>query len=112
MSHFAKVEDGKVTQVIVAEQDFINTLDGVWLQCSYNTHRNVHRLGGTPFRGNYPSINFVYDSENGVFYPSQPYPSWTLNTDIWDWEPPTPEPEYQPNGWYWDEASTSWARVD
>jgi hypothetical protein len=111
MSHFAKVQDGIVTNVIVAEQDFINTLDGTWIQCSYNTHRNTHKLGGTPLRGNYPSITFIYDNENDVFYPPQPYPSWTLDTDIWDWVPPTPEPEYQPNGWSWDEATTSWVKV-
>ena len=57
MSHFAKVQDSIVTDVIVAEQDFIDTLDGTWIQCSYNTHRNAHKLGGTPLRGNYPSID-------------------------------------------------------
>lgn len=111
MSHFAKVQDGIVTNVIVAEQDFIDTLDGTWIQCSYNTHRNMHKLGGTPLRGNYPSITFIYDNENDVFYPPQPYPSWTLDTSIWDWIAPTPEPEYQPNGWSWDEATTNWVKV-
>ena len=111
MSHFAKIQNGRVSEVIVAEQNFIDTLDGTWVQCSYNTYRNVHKLGGTPLRGNFPSFTYHYDSENDVFYRPQPYASWTLDTNIWDWVPPTPEPEYQPNGWRWNEATTSWARV-
>lgn len=111
MSHFAEIEDGKVVKVIVADQDFIDTLEGTWVQCSYNTIRNTHTLGGTPVRGNFPSSNYVYDSKNDVFYPPQPYPSWTLDTDIWDWEPPTAEPDYEPNGWVWNEATTSWVKV-
>jgi hypothetical protein len=57
MSHFAKVTDGKVTQVIVAEKEFFDTYvdstPGEWIQTSYNTQGGVHKLGGTPLRGNY-----------------------------------------------------------
>ena len=74
MSHFAKIQNGRVSEVIVAEQNFIDTLDGTWVQCSYNTYRNVHKLGGTPLRGNFPSFTYHYDSENDVFYRPQPYP--------------------------------------
>ena len=46
MGHFAKVVDGKVTQVIVAEPEFFDTFTdtspGTWLQTSYNTRGNVH----------------------------------------------------------------------
>jgi len=78
MSHFAKVVDGKVIEVIVAEQDFIDNLDGTWIQTSYNTHGNQHPEG-RPLRGNYAGIGFTYDDTNDVFYAPQPYPSWSLN---------------------------------
>ena len=56
MSHFAKVVDGIVTQVIVAEpeffQTFVDSSPGEWIQTSYNTHGGQHRNGGTPLRSN------------------------------------------------------------
>ena len=89
MSHFAKVCDGKVVQVIVAEQDFFNTFvdtsPGEWIQTSYNTYGGQHPEG-RPLRGNYAGIGFTYDRENDVFYAPQPVPSWTLNTTTWLWE--------------------------
>jgi len=81
MSHFAKVLDGVVIDVIVAEPEFIETYvdpnPGVWIQTSYNTHGNQHPEG-RPLRGNYAGIGYIYDQENDVFYPPAPYPSWIL----------------------------------
>jgi hypothetical protein len=115
MSHFAKVLDGKVTQVIVAEPEFFETFvdssPGSWIQTSYNTIGNTHKLGGTPLRGNYAGLNFTYDATNDVFYAPQPYPSWTLNQSTWSWEAPTPMPTDEKN-YRWDEATTSWKEVD
>jgi hypothetical protein len=110
MSHFAKVLDGKVTQVIVAEPEFFETFvdssPGAWIQTSYNTHGNQHPEG-RPLRGNYAGVGFTYDATNDVFYAPQPFASWTLNQSTWLWEAPTPYPQdgklYQ-----WDEATTSW----
>jgi len=67
MSHYAKIEDGIVTNVIVAEQDFIDTQEVTWVQTSYNTKGGVHVLGGTPLRKNYAGIGFIYDSTLDVF---------------------------------------------
>lgn len=114
MSHFAKVLDGKVTQVIVAEPDFFNTFvdssPGQWIQTSYNTHGNQHKLGGTPLRGNFAGIGFIYDAQNDVFYEPQPYASWTLNQATWLWDAPTPYPQ-DGKKYYWDEATTSWKEL-
>lgn len=112
MSHFAKVLDGKVIQVIVAEQDFfdtfIDTSAGEWIQTSYNTYGNQHPKNNS-LRGNYAGIGFTYDRENDVFYAPQPYPSWTLNQDTWLWESPVPMPT---NGIYkWDEPTLNWVEV-
>jgi hypothetical protein len=119
MSHFAKVENGFVTQVIVAEQDFI---DGgwvgdpsSWVQTSYNTRGGEHLLGGTPLRKNYAGIGMVYDAGRDAFYAPQPYPSWSLNENTCIWEPPTPCPDMVPptettEGTYyiWDEENVNW----
>ena len=88
MSHFAKVEDGIVTQVIVAEQEFVDTQAGIWVQTSYNTHGGQHTLGNTPLRKNYAGIGYTYDSTRDAFYAPQPYASWTLNETSCLWEPP------------------------
>ena len=89
MSHFAKVLDGKVVKVIVAEQEFFNTFidtsPGQWIQTSYNTHGNQHTQGGTPLRGNFAGVGFTYDYENDVFIAPKPYETATLNTDTWLW---------------------------
>jgi hypothetical protein len=92
MAHFAKIEDGIVTQVIVAEQEYINTLEGTWLQTSYNTRMGQHILGGTPLRKNYAGVGMIYDIARDAFYMPQPYPSWTLNEDTCQWESPVPYP--------------------
>ena len=95
MSHFAKVVDGKVTQVIVAEPDFFKTFvdssPGEWIQTSYNTIGNQHTQGGTPLRGNYAGIGYTYDKEHDVFIAPKPTENATLNTETWLWEVPVVE---------------------
>ena len=68
MAHFAKVNGNTVGQVIVAEQDYIDTLNGEWVQTSYNTREGVHILDGTPFRGNFASPGMIWDAEKDAFY--------------------------------------------
>ena len=111
MSHFAKVTDGKVTQVIVAEKEFFDTYvdstPGEWIQTSYNTQGGIHKLGGTPLRGNYAGIGYTYDRTNDVFYPAQPYASWVLDNTTWTWKAPVAMPT-DDKKYTWDEATTSW----
>ena len=113
MSHFAKVLDGKVVQVIVAEPEFFETFvdssPGQWIQTSYNTRGNQHPEG-RPLRGNYAGVGYTYDAQNDVFYAPQPYPSWTLNESTWLWEAPTPMPQ-DGKVYRWDEATTTWKEI-
>ena len=113
MSHFAKVLDGKVTQVIVAEpeffQNFVDTSPGTWIQTSYNTYGNQHP-NNTPLRGNFAGIGYTYDQANDVFYAPQPYPSWVLNQSTWLWVAPTPYPT-DGKQYSWDEPTTSWKEL-
>jgi len=109
MSHFAKVESGIVTQVIVAEKDFVDTQVGTWVQTSYNTRGGQHTLGGTPLLKNYAGIGMVYDSTRDAFYAPQPYASWTLNDTTCFWEPPVAYPD-DDKIYVWVEDTTSWVK--
>ena len=112
MSHFAKVENGIVTQVIVVEQDVLNTgLFGepsLWIQTSYNTLGGKHAFGATPLRKNYAGVGYTYDSERDAFIPPTPFNSWLLNEDSCLWEAPTPMPTDDTLLYSWDEATLSW----
>ena len=116
MSHFAKVENGLVTQVIVAEQDFVDTQEGTWVQTSYNTRGGVHYNpetgepdGGVALRKNYASVGFTYDSDKDAFIPPQPYPSWNLNEDTCLWEAPIYPPDQNDGTFYnWNEDTQQW----
>ena len=114
MSHFAKVVDGIVTQVIVAEleffQTFVDSSPGEWIQTSYNTHGGQHRNGGTPLRKNYAGIGYSYDRTKDAFIPPKPYPSWVLNDETCLWGAPTPMPT-DDKTYIWDETTTSWKEV-
>ena len=117
MSHFAKVCDGKVIRVIVAEQEFFDTFiddsPGEWIQTSYNTRGGIHYGqdgkpdGGVALRGNYAGIGYTYDRINDVFYDKQTYPSWVLNQTSWTWEPPIPKPD-DGKFYKWDEPTKNW----
>ena len=138
MAHFAKVVDGIVETVIVADQDFIDNLEGTWVQTSYNTHGGVHYSqreeeafrytpegesdevivmhtvdyddGGVALRKNYAGVGDTYDSSKDAFYAPQPYPSWTLNEETCLWVAPT---AYPTDGlaYDWDEDTTSWVEI-
>ena len=114
MSHFAKVQDGKVVQVIVAEpeffQTFVDTSPGEWIQTSYNTHGGVHTAGGTPLRKNYAGIGYTYDSQRDAFIPPKPFASWVLNDDTCLWDAPVSMPT-DGKMYQWDEAATNWVEV-
>lgn len=109
MSHYAEVIDGIVTRVIVAEQDFIDSVlvgdPSRWIKTSYNTHGGEHPEG-RPLRKNYAGIGYTYDHERDAFYAPQPFPSWTLNEQTCLWEAPVPYPQdgehyewQEPIGW-------------
>ena len=114
MSHFAKVVDGIVTQVIVAEpeffQTFVDSSPGEWIQTSYNTHGGQHPEG-RPLRKNYAGIGYSYDAMRDAFIPPQPYASWTLVEETCHWQPPTSMPVEEGKNYQWDEATTNWVEI-
>ena len=126
MGHYAKVQNGIVTQVIVAEPEFfdsfIDTYPGKWIKTSYNIHGGVYYdpETGEPSdnqsvineddarqRKNYAGKGYTYDRERDAFIPPKPYDSWVLNEDTCLWDPPVPYPD-DGNDYTWDEETTSW----
>jgi len=127
MAHYAKVTNGKVVKVIVAEasffDNFVDNSPGTWIQTSYNTRGNVHYEpnSDTPsadqtkaLRGNYAGVGDTYDSTHDAFYAPQPYDSWTLDTGSFIWEAPVAYPTGDATGSYtgsysWNEDQQNWA---
>jgi len=123
MSHFAKVNNGIVEQVIVAEPEFFETFvdssPGQWIQTSYNTRGGKHYDPETgelsadqtkALRKNYAGIGFTYDAAKDAFIPPKPFNSWLLDEDTCLWNAPVAYPD--DGGLYqWNEETTSWDAV-
>jgi hypothetical protein len=146
MAHFAKLgANGKVIQVLTLNNSDMLNADGVedesvgqqylelhnnwpaqmWIQTSYNTQSNQHKLGGTPFRGNYAGIGYTWDEDNQIFWGKQPYPSWVKNTTTAQWQSPIGDApaltaeqisqnEAGTHTWVyvWNESGQSWDLTD
>jgi hypothetical protein len=112
MAHFAKVENGIVTQVIVIDQETLNTGHwgdpASWVQTSYNTQGGVHSQGGTPLRKNYAGIGYSYDAGRDAFIPPKPYASWVLNETTCNWGAPVTMPTTEGKRFVWRGSDTSW----
>ena len=136
MAHFAKIGlNGKVLQVLTLDNKDMLNADGVedekvgqqylhqhnnwtaemWIQTSYNTYKNQHKNGGTPFRGNYAGIGYTWDEDNQIFWSKKPYPSWVKHIATASWKSPigdAPEltqEEKDNNSYYeWNEENQSW----
>jgi hypothetical protein len=104
MAHYAKVNNGIVEQIIVAEVEFFDTFidssPGEWIQTSYNNN----------IRKNYAGVGFTYDSARDAFIPPQPYNSWTLNEATCQWDSPVPYPT-DDKRYEWDEETTNWKEI-
>lgn len=130
MAHYAFIDDNNVVVDVIVGKDETDTDDlpegfTSWeqfyenvkgmrcLRTSYNTHRNTHVLGGTPFRGNYASIGGVYNDIDDVFIENKPFESWVLNTTDYGWDAPVPYPEdAEPLEYIWDEDTLSWVQYN
>ena len=87
MSHFAKIENNIVTNVIVAEQDFINSgsvgSPSDWVETCYEGS----------IRKRYAGIGYSYNKELDAFITPQPFPSWVLDTETTNWNAPVLMPQ-------------------
>jgi len=122
MSHYAKVNNGIVVSVIVAEEDFftnghfVDTSPGNWIKTSYNTRGGIHYGAdgqpdnGVALRANYAGLGYIYDATNDVFHEPQPYASWTISAPSWTWIPPVPYPT-DGKFYSWDETNQTWVEI-
>lgn len=121
MAHFAQIDENNiVTQVLVIDQETINTGHfgdpSTFVQTSYNTRGGVHYGqdgqpdNGVALRKNYAGIGYIYDPQRDAFYSPQPYNSWTLNEETCFWEAPTSMP-VDGKLYTWDEDTLSWVEV-
>ena len=121
MAHFAKLDDNNIVlDVNVVNNDTVENLPfpesepvGVafltewsggysnWKQTSYNAN----------FRVNYAAIGYTYDATLDAFIPPKPYPSWLLNTQICQWDPPIPYPN-DGKKYTWNETTQSWDLIE
>jgi hypothetical protein len=121
MAHYAKVNQGLVEKVIVAEAEFFNTFvdstPGEWIQTSYNTRGGVHYQpnSNTPsddqskaLRKNFAGVGYHYDGTG--FYAPQPFSSWTFNNTTYEWEAPVAYPDDGQN-YEWNETTKQWDLV-
>ena len=110
MAHYAKVESGVVTQVIVADsKEWCQAnLGGTWVQTSYNTHGNQHP-NGTPLNKNYAGIGYTFDGTG--FAAPQPYPSWTKDSDTYLWQAPVAMP-VDDKRYTWNETDLEWQEIE
>tara|TARA_Y100000296_G_scaffold15831_1_gene18584 strand:- start:169 stop:477 length:309 start_codon:yes stop_codon:yes gene_type:complete len=102
MTHYAKVDNEIVEQVIVADAEFVNNLSGEWIETSPNDS----------IRKNYAGKGYTYDATRDAFISPQPYPSWTLNEDTCQWEAPIAYPDDVEKVYIWDEETTNWKEIE
>ena len=113
----AGVEDETVGQQYLERHN--NWPAQMWIQTSYNTAAGTHKLGGTPFRGNYAGIGYIWDEDNNIFYSKKPYPSWVLNTTTATWHSPigdapddlTDEEKAAFTHYVWNEGTGAWDKT-
>jgi hypothetical protein len=139
MAHFAKIsennivlnvltlndkdmsdENGNLSELLGQQylQKHNNWPAHLWIQTSYNTINNEHKLNGTPFRGNYAGIGYIWDSVNNIFITSKPFNSWVLNLNKARWESPigekpqlTEEERSQGKRYSWNEEILNWVLI-
>lgn len=136
MAHFSKIGiNGKVLQVLTLDNKDMLNADGIedeevgqqylethnnwpsemWIQTSYNTFGNQHKNGGTPFRGNFAGVGYIWDEDNQIFWPKKPYLSWVKDLDTASWKSPignapalTQEQIEDKSTYQWNEDNQSW----
>ena len=139
MAHFAQLNDSNVVinVIVVADSDAANEASGIafcknlqgadtnWVQTSYNTHAGKHYTfnsdgvreydNGTGLRKNYAGVGMLYDSVRDAFYETQPFASWTIDSNTATWQPPIAYPGGRSGDlkkYEWDEGNTRWVEIE
>jgi hypothetical protein len=123
MAHFAKVNENNIVETVVVVPDDVENrgqdylanelgMGGKWIKCSYNTLHGQHKTGGTPLRGNFPSVGYIYEEIVDAFIPPKQHPNWKIDYTAFKWVPPIAEPEYEEGfAWRWSQTNNEWIKV-
>ena len=122
--HYAFLNDKNVVVSVLAYQDeelpdgyssfeeyYGEAMGMVCKRACPNTIAGENIAGGTPFRGNYPELGYIYDEQLDAFIAKQPYPSWTFDIETYSWYPPVPYPEDSEETFIWNEKNKIWVSV-
>ena len=121
MAHFAELDENNIVlRVLVTDNDdpngdegyqwLVNTFGGRWMKTSYNTLEGQHLRGGTPFRGTYAGVGFIYDEVLDKFLPPKQHKAWVFDETTYQWVPPIPKPDG--GFWKWSDETDDWQEVD
>jgi len=129
VGHWAKINANNIVQEVIvikeAELDTGNWGDKAnWIKTSYNTSEGKHYVPkdhqdwseesadqSKALRFRYAGIGMYYDATNDVFYPQQPFASWTLNKTTWAWEAPVAYPKEENKSYDWNEDKKEWVEI-
>tara|TARA_B100000214_G_C23947440_1_gene618667 strand:- start:1249 stop:1734 length:486 start_codon:yes stop_codon:yes gene_type:complete len=135
LKHFAKIDDNNIVLRVDPLDDSIATDEAAgqahlestsgwpaakWIQTDYDTKRNAHLKGGTPFRGNFAATGYEWDDANQIFWPAKGNnpTSWVKNLTTADWESPAgllpdlDDSKKLTHYWQWDEATVQWVEKE
>ncbi len=93
--YFAKVENDKVINVIMATPDHINSLNDNYIESNDLTGK--------------AGIGYSYDVINNLFIPPQIHPTWILNGVTWESPIPYPDDGFD---YIWNETNQNWVLLE
>jgi len=114
MAHFAELDENNVVLrvIVISNNECLDqygneseaigakfchdTLGGVWKQTSYNGN----------MRARYAGIDYTYNSALDAYITPKPFPSWALNEETTEWEPPIAPPTEGAHSW--NEDTQTW----
>lgn len=115
MAHYAQLDENNIVVNVFVGKDENEVHPDVkdWEEyynakrTSYNTFAGQHKNGGIPFRKNYAGIGYSYDPVRDAFIPPKTFPSWTLDEETCQWQPPLPMP-LDGQLYEWSEEDGNW----
>tara|TARA_R110000824_G_scaffold222811_3_gene410621 strand:- start:357 stop:692 length:336 start_codon:yes stop_codon:yes gene_type:complete len=111
MAYFAEINgDNIVTRVVVVPDEHDNEEGCDWCEEFFGGGTWVRTAIDGSIRVNYAGPGYSYDEVNDVFVEPKPFPSWALDSDTFQWEPPTSHPNAG-TPVYWDEDTLAWVEM-
>jgi hypothetical protein len=113
MAHYAFLDENNIVTEVITGVDETETIEGLDTETWYENFRG-QICKRTSYNGNirknYAGIGYLYDVVKDAFIAPQPYASWILKEETYQWQPPIPYPN--DNLMYeWDEKIVNWKQI-